>query len=78
YAIFRDASVNIKIFGSLDFGLTWIDMDSTDTFFGNGINPQIITSSTGSKIYGAWDGATLPITTGLRSFFPLNSVSINR
>ncbi|NGX28403.1 MAG: hypothetical protein K940chlam1_00582 [Candidatus Anoxychlamydiales bacterium] len=80
FATWSDGATNIKIFFSLNFGLSWIDVDSSNTTFGLGGAPQIITDSVSRNIYGIWADSSDPIdlTRGLRSFFPIRGLKINR
>nr|NGX29154.1 hypothetical protein [Candidatus Anoxychlamydiales bacterium] len=80
YAIWREAGASsaIKLFYSTDFGNTWVNADPSATLFGTGNVTQITTNSSGRYAYGIWESPILDVTAGIRSFFPITDMSIDR
>ena len=62
----EDTTNNTKIFYSSDNGVNWTDVDPTNTTFGLGVDPQIITDSTGKYVYNIWQTHT---TTYIKVFY---------
>ena len=80
YAIWQVeiGSSDIKLFYSTDFGNTWVNADPSSTLFGTGTVTQITTNSSGRYAYGIWQSPVLDVTAGIRSFFPITDMSIDR